>query len=69
MSSHKCPAPTCSQRVAVDRFACRGHWYALPKPMRDAIWAGYRSGPLSPAHSAAMADAIAYLRERYPAAR
>jgi predicted transcriptional regulator len=25
-------------------FACRGHWYALPKKIRDAIWLEYRPG-------------------------
>lgn len=25
-------------------FMCRRHWYMLPKPMRDAIWAAYVPG-------------------------
>jgi hypothetical protein len=25
-------------------FMCRAHWFALPRPMRDAIWAAYVPG-------------------------
>jgi hypothetical protein len=25
-------------------FACRADWYALPKAIRDAIWAAYKPG-------------------------
>lgn len=25
-------------------FACREHWYDLPKKLRDAIWREYRDG-------------------------
>jgi hypothetical protein len=25
-------------------FMCRGHWYGLRKPTRDAIWREYRRG-------------------------
>lgn len=25
-------------------FACKPHWFALRKPLRDAIWREYRSG-------------------------
>jgi hypothetical protein len=25
-------------------FACRPHWFALRKPLRDAIWREYRQG-------------------------
>jgi hypothetical protein len=25
-------------------FACRPHWFALPKKVRDAVWREYRSG-------------------------
>lgn len=66
MSGHKCPAPACAVTVPPSQFACRGHWYALPKAMRDEIWAEYRREPLSDAHVDAMAAAAAYLRDRYP---
>jgi hypothetical protein len=25
-------------------WGCRAHWYALPKTIRDAIWAAYLPG-------------------------
>ncbi len=25
-------------------FMCRPHWFLVPKPMRDRIWATYRAG-------------------------
>lgn len=25
-------------------LCCKSHWYALPKPLRDAIWDEYTSG-------------------------
>lgn len=42
--THTCHAPGCSRSVPPKMFACRNHWYALPKPIRDAIWFEYRSG-------------------------
>lgn len=42
--SHLCPALGCFMIVPNDRAFCRQHWYAVPKPMRDAIWASYRAG-------------------------
>jgi hypothetical protein len=43
-------------------FACRGDWYALPKPIRDRIWAAWRAGDLEE-HAEARADARAWYRE------
>lgn len=63
--SHQCPAPICSRTVPTEQFACRGHWYALPAELRRRIWAGYRTG--SDDHQDAMADAIGYLADKYPA--
>ena len=25
-------------------WGCRAHWFALPKRLRDAVWAAYRPG-------------------------
>ncbi len=50
-------------------FMCRGHWYALPKPMRDAIWAVYvpgqetRKDP-SPEYLEVAQECISYLEAR-----
>jgi hypothetical protein len=39
---------------------CRPHWYLVPKPLRDAVWATWRSssGIGSPEHTAALLAAI-----------
>lgn len=42
--SHICHAPGCTRRIPARLFACREHWYALPKKIRDAIWREYRPG-------------------------
>jgi hypothetical protein len=42
--SHLCPARGCRTAVSPDRLMCRPHWYAVPKPLRDAVWATWRSG-------------------------
>lgn len=42
--SHLCPASGCRRPVSPDRLMCRPHWYQVPKPLRDAVWATWRSG-------------------------
>lgn len=42
--SHTCHAHGCTRRVPPAMFACKPHWFALRKPMRDAIWREYRPG-------------------------
>lgn len=42
--SHLCPASGCRRHIGADRFMCRSHWYQVPKPLRDALWATWRSG-------------------------
>jgi hypothetical protein len=39
---------------------CRGHWYQLPRQLRDLVWATWRSGEgaLSPEHLEAVRLAI-----------
>jgi len=64
--THKCPAPPCAVQVRYDQLACRGHWYALPKAMRDEIWQTWRQPGHSGRHAELVAEAAAYLRERYP---
>jgi hypothetical protein len=39
-------------------LACRPHWYSVPKPLRDAVWAAWEDGAGSPAHTAAIDAAI-----------
>lgn len=42
--SHTCHAPGCNRLIPPKMFICRGHWFALPNRMRDAIWREYREG-------------------------
>lgn len=37
-----CPAPGCGLDARPGQLACRGHWFALPKPLRDAIYDTWR---------------------------
>ncbi|MBY0459370.1 MAG: hypothetical protein K2V38_18750 [Gemmataceae bacterium] len=56
--AHGCHWPGCTRQVPPARWGCKPHWFALPKPLRDAIWAAYRPGQekdfaVSPAYVAA----------------
>jgi len=67
MAGHLCHAPGCKIPVPPKMFACRGHWFALPKRLRDAIWATYRPGQEitkdpSPEYLSAALAAVAWLR-------
>jgi hypothetical protein len=42
--SHTCHAHGCATVVPPRLFACRRHWFALSKNIRDAIWREYRPG-------------------------
>src|SRR6185436_4979512 len=42
--SHTCHAPGCNRLVPASMYACREHWFSLPKRIRDAIWWEYRPG-------------------------
>jgi len=42
--AHRCHAPGCKRQVPPRMFACRDHWFSLPKKIRDAIWREYRPG-------------------------
>lgn len=42
--AHTCHATGCKRTVPPEMFACRSHWFALPKAMRDEIWRTYRPG-------------------------
>lgn len=61
--THECPAPGCTRRVPSIMYACRQHWFALPKSIRDEIWRAYRREPLSDEHVAAMQAAAEWFRE------
>lgn len=65
---HTCHWPGCQQQVPPAMWGCRGHWFAIPKALRDAIWLSYRPGQedtLTPSEAyLKAADAVqAWIRE------
>jgi hypothetical protein len=58
--SHECPAMGCTRAVSLSMLMCRPHWYMVPKPLRDAVWAAWADGQGAgtPAHRAAILAAI-----------
>lgn len=59
-SAHDCPAITCTRRVGRGQLMCRGHWFMVPKMLRDAVWDAWRGGlgAGSPAHRDAILAAV-----------
>lgn len=41
---HGCHWPGCEKQVPPAMWGCTPHWFALPKALRDRIWAAYRRG-------------------------
>lgn len=41
---HTCHWPGCPAACPPSMWGCRAHWFALPKPLRDRIWATYVPG-------------------------
>ena len=37
----RCFAKGCDVRVPSRMFGCRRHWFNLPRPFRDEVWAAY----------------------------
>lgn len=69
-SDHQCPVGICRVQVPAARLMCAPHWYQVPRPLRDAVWASWRSGAGAgtPAHTAAIKAAVAAV-ERVQATR
>ena len=42
--AHTCHWPGCGKAVPAAMWGCKPHWFALPKQLRDRIWATYRRG-------------------------
>ena len=40
----RCPVPGCGEQIDLCRMMCRRDWYAIPKPLRDRVWATWRPG-------------------------
>lgn len=58
--AHRCPVRRCKAVVPPDRLMCKRHWYMVPKPIRDRVWATYDNGKgqMSALHLDAMEAAI-----------
>ena len=41
---HSCHWPGCGKQVPPAKWGCSGHWYMLPKSLRDEVWAAYIPG-------------------------
>jgi hypothetical protein len=66
--SHQCPADGCTRRVPAHQLMCRTDWYRVPKPLRNAVYAAWRSGAGAgtPAHTAAILAAVKAVNEGAP---
>lgn len=68
MPAHTCHWPGCPKAVPPAMWGCKGHWFALPKSLRDRIWATYRRGQEitkdpSPEYLAAATDVQRWIRD------
>lgn len=41
---HLCHNPNCGRPVPAHLVSHKSSWFALPRSLRDAIWANYRDG-------------------------
>lgn len=41
---HTCHWDGCEKECPPAMWGCKAHWFALPKFLRDGIWASYRPG-------------------------
>lgn len=57
-----CPVPTCPESRKDSQLACGGHWMQLPVAVRQRVMRGYYTAKGSPAHLAAVGEAMALLR-------
>lgn len=65
--THKCPAPGCAELLPFETFACRGHWFSIPKPLRDDLWRAWRRGDFE-AHAEVRAECVRFLEQQAAAA-
>lgn len=47
---HGCHWPGCPRQVPPAMWGCREHWFALPKELRDRIWATFEPGQEETGH-------------------
>jgi hypothetical protein len=56
--THVCHAHGCKRPVPPAMFMCRDHWFALRRPLRDAVYAEYRPGQENDKHPSARYMAV-----------
>jgi hypothetical protein len=42
--NHECHWPGCTKQVPPAMWGCKQHWFALPQPLRNRVWAAFRAG-------------------------
>lgn len=59
--TRECPVAGCTNKHDRSMLMCRGHWFSVPKPLRDELWRAYRSeeGVFSEAYDEAREACIA----------
>lgn len=70
--AHHCHWPGCGRAVPPKLWGCAPHWFALPKELRDRVWATFVPGQEvtktpSAAYLAVAREAQAFARSYVPA--
>lgn len=67
--THECPATACTREIRIDMLMCRSHWYMVPPPLRNAVWAAWQegAGAGTAAHNAALRAAIKAVNDKLAA--
>jgi hypothetical protein len=60
-SRHDCPAPGCPHRVPFERFACKSHWFTIPRDLRNRLWREWDANPGADSYFAVRAECLAAL--------
>lgn len=58
-----CPVTTCQESRKDSQLACAFHWSHLPIALRQRVMYGYHQVKGSPAHLAAVSEAMDLLKE------
>jgi len=62
-----CAFPGCEERIALDRVACKPHWYELPKPLLER-WAAVKSTGTPMQRAQVLREALTLLKKVPPIA-
>lgn len=57
-----CPVTSCSESRKDSQLACAFHWSHLPVALRQRLMVGYHQHKGSPAHLAAVGEAMSLLK-------